>query len=185
MHQPACPSYSRFDPIGTLLYFLLAIVVMIIIVSLIWKYHPPTCQQVLFTPIAILFLVLILLAPIGDVFTWYELRIGGIQTTAVVIAHRISPDAKSFYPHRITFLYTIPGPDGGICQLSREDEFVPAEVYRRYPIGSTITIWYLPSNPSIAHTESAERVSWTYAVMPFIVGAAGGLGAYLKQYKWV
>jgi len=128
---------------------------------------------------------LILLAPVGQVFTWYVLRIGGIQTTAVVIAHHISPDAKALYQHRIDFMYRIPGPDGGICTLIQQDEPVPTEVYTHHAIGSTITIWYRAQNPSVAHTESAERVAWTYAVMPFIVGAAAGLGAYLKQYKWL
>jgi hypothetical protein len=185
MKEALCPSHSTIDLIGTVLYLLLAIVVMIILVSRLWAYYQPSCQQVLFTPTAILFVVLIVLAPMAQVFTWYMLRIDGIQTTAVVIGHHISPDAKALYHNRIDFMYRISGLNGGTCTLIQQDEPVPAEVYTHHPIDSTITIWYSAQNPRVAHTESAERVAWSYAVIPFIVGAAGGLGAYLKQFKWL
>lgn len=180
MNESFCPSYPAIDPIGIMLYLLLAIGVMILVVSRLWKRHQPSCRQALFGPTIVLVIVLIVLTPIAQIINWYVLRTIGLEATAVVIDHRISPDAKALFPHHLDFMYRISGSKGDMCTLIQHDEPVPADVYKRYAIGSTIAIRYLPYNPMVAHTDSTERVVWHNLLVMLILGVIVTFGAYLK-----
>ncbi len=159
---------------------------MIVIVSLIWRRDPPTCQQKLLAPSLFLLLALFFLAPVEQLIEWYMLSNIGIEAQGVVVEQHIIQNSRELHRHRIGFIYRIPGPDGAACAIIKRDERVDVRMYSRYPVGAAIPIRYLAYNPAVAHTESAKQVAWDDVFLfGFALLETGAVVGLSKAYKWV
>jgi hypothetical protein len=185
VNEPLCPSTLAIDPIAALIYCLLAVGTMIVIVTLIWRRYPPTCQQKLLAPSVFLLLALFFLAPVEQLIEWYILSNVGIEAQAVVVEQHIIQNSRELHRHRSGFIYHIPGPDGAACAIIKRNERVDARVYTRYPVGAAIPIRYLAYNPAVAHTESAKQVAWDDVFLFGLVMLVSTVVGFSKAYKWV